>query len=451
MGKLNIANIRKTIFYLKRNGIYNTLLAVRERASESAEAYVWEPVTESVLKEQREKAAELNVGCISVVVPTFRTPEKYLREMIDSVLGQSYYNLELVLADATDGDGVKNVVETYADDRIRYIKLEENAGIAPNTNVGLLAAKGDYVGLLDHDDLLTQDALYEVASRICEEKKENNDVCVVYSDEDKCNGDATDFYEPHRKEKFNLDLLLSNNYICHFTVMKRELIQKLLLRKEFDGAQDFDLVLRASAEYVDAPEKIVHIDKVLYHWRCHSGSTAENPASKMYAYEAGCGAVQDFANSIGWKAKAVNSKHLGFYQLQYDGGIFAQRKDVGAVGGKVLAKGSIIGGRMDTEGNVYYEGLQANYSGYMHRASMSQDAEVLDIRNIQLAEDLQYLTKELFGVPYQTVKNSSSMIFDATCLPRDIDRKKASLQLSKAISDKGRRLVFLPEMKTVSR
>ena len=142
-----------------------------------------------------------------------------------------------------------------------------------------------YIGLLDHDDILTRDALYEMACAL--EKQEQNGIHPVflYSDEDKCDGEAQNTYEPHRKTDFNLDLLLSNNYICHFLVMDAAVMKRLRLRTGFDGAQDYDLVLRAAGQVLEGTpeEAYVHIPKILYHWRCHRNSTASNPASKTYA------------------------------------------------------------------------------------------------------------------------------------------------------------------------
>ena len=156
---------------------------------------------------------------------------------------------------------------------------------------------------------------------------------MIYSDEDKWSG-GEDYYDPAIKEDFNLDYLLSNNYICHFLAMETGLMKGLGLRKDYDGAQDYDLILRGVQELLQTPGgegKIVHVSRVLYHWRCHRGSTAENPQSKLYAYEAGRAALQDYADRAGYRAEAVHLKHLGFYRLQYHGSIFDSRADLGAV------------------------------------------------------------------------------------------------------------------------
>lgn len=445
MGKISFVNLKKTAYYLRRNGLRSTLNAAAERlGGRTQPRYRWEPIPRETLQYQREQAdAGFSGLTFSIVVPAYRTPEGYLREMLESVMGQTYPNWELILADATEDEGLKAVVESCGDSRIRYQHLEENNGIAGNTNRGIALAAGDYVGLLDHDDVLTENALYEMAAAIEEKKRQGIELQMLYSDEDKCDGERKKFYEPNFKENFNLDLLLSNNYICHFLVMKRELMQELTLRREYDGAQDFDLVLRAADKLDGCPEKIHHIPLVLYHWRCHSSSTAENPQSKMYAYDAGRRAVQDFADKRGWKAKAVDTEHLGFYRLEYEKNPFEGRPELGAVGGRLVARGKTVGGRMDCSGEVLYGGLPAGHSGYMHRAVLQQDAQVLDIRNLEVRKELRETFSEVTGVPYVTLPGTE--IFDAASLPGDTDYIEASIRLGRVLREKGYILLYLPE------
>lgn len=448
MGKINRANLKKTIYYLKRNGIVNTWYAAKERMEEAGkEPYRYEAPTAQELEKQRTENPGFS-GMISIVVPAYRTREQYLRELITSVQEQSYPDWELVLADASGDDSVSRVVQDYADKRIRYVRLEDNAGIAENTNRALRYAKGTYIGLLDHDDVLTPDALYEVAAQIAQGKEKGIGIKVLYSDEDKCNGDRTQYFEPNRKEKFNLDLLLSNNYICHFLVMESSLIKELGFRKEYDGAQDYDLVLRAAERLLDREEQIVHIPKVLYHWRCHTASTAENPQSKQYAYEAGRRAVQDFADRQKWNAKAVMLRHLGFYELQYSSSPVELRQDLGAVGGRILINGKVAGGRMTKEGILFYEGLPASYSGYLHRAVLPQNADAVDIRCIQVRRECYPLFEKITGVPYR--ETSSLRVFDVSTLPAGTDLREVSIALCGALRDAGYRILYLPSM-TVNR
>lgn len=438
MGKINLANVKKTIYYLKRNGVKNTWYAAKERMEETAgRGYRYVGPTEEELQRQRITDPGYT-GKISILVPTYHTPPKYLCEMIDSVLAQTYPHWELILADASEDDSVRQIVGSYVDERIRYIALEENLGIAQNTNQALRHATGEYIGLLDHDDLLTPDALYEMAMEIGKGAK------FLYSDEDKCNEDKSEYFDVNFKENFNLNLLLSNNYICHFMVMESSLMKKLEFRPEYDGAQDYDLVLRGAEALAGQEERIIHIPKVLYHWRCHGGSTAENPQSKQYAYEAGRRALQDYADRQGWQAQAEHLKHLGFYRLHFGQDIFKDRQKLGAVGGRVLKKGKILSGRMTGTGEVLYRDLPAAYSGYMHRAVLTQDAEALDIRCIRLRKECESVFEKITGVTYK--ENPKTLLFDAKCMPKDTDWMGLSLELGKALTEVGCQLMYDPEI-----
>ena len=455
MGKINRANMKKAIYYLKRNGITNTWYAVKERLSEKTQTpYYYVPICMEEAIKQRKEASQMDIT-FSIVVPAYRTSEEYLKEMIDSVAGQTYSKWELIIADATEDDSVKVIIdklknenskhyETTVLGQIRYVRLAQNAGIAENTNQALAYVTGQYIGLLDHDDVLTKDALYEMAVRIEEAKKNGIELKMLYSDEDKCNGDRTSYYEPHQKEDFNLDLLLSNNYICHFLVMESSFIRKLGFRSKYDGAQDYDLVLRAAATLLYDTRQIAHIPRVLYHWRCHTNSTAENPQSKQYAYDAGLNALQDFADRAEWGARAVHLKHLGFYALEYPKGFWASRKDLGAVGGRIIQKGRVIGGRMSLEGKVFYKGLPAAYSGYMHRGVLTQSAEAVDIRCIQIRHECQELFEQVVGVPYREIPYKDNMIFDSSLLPEGTDYYEVSVRLGRALGERGYGILYQP-------
>lgn len=444
MGKINQANLKKAAYYLKRNGLGKTWYAVRERLDEKRQPrYIWTPPSQDQLQEQRRQCAQARCRItFSIISPTYRTDGAYLREMIESVRCQTYPGWELILADATEDDSVERIVRRIEDSRVRYVRLEGNEGIAGNTNRALALAVGDYVGLLDHDDLLAENALYEMADRIRQGILQGTKPQMIYSDEDKCNGDGTEYFEPNFKEEFNLDLLLSNNYICHFLVMERELIQSLGMRPEYDGAQDYDLVLRAASALLGKENAVVHIPKVLYHWRCHASSTAENPASKLYAYEAGRRAIQDFADSRGWRAEARDTAHVGFYVLRYEGGPLCVRQDVGAVGGRIIRGGRIAGGRMTEEGKAVYGGLPANYSGYLHRAVLHQDAAAVDIRNIQVREECREIFGRIAKTAYRTVPGGD--IFDVSLLPKDCDFRALSLELCRALRRAGYRILYSP-------
>ncbi len=303
---------------VKKNGLTNTYYKVKEKQAknEAQKGYEEERILALPTAEELEAQKKRNFVkelIFSIVVPTYHTPEKFLRQMIESVLGQTFCRVELILADGSSDDSVEKIVAEYAskDARVKYKRLSENKGISENTNEGLKMATGDYIGLLDHDDILELHALYEVRMAIAK----NPEADVIYTDEDKVTFDLGHYFEPHTKPDFNPDLLRSNNYICHFLVFKRELLEQVGgFRSEFDGAQDFDLVLRLT----EKAKCVVHIPKVLYHWRSHEASTATNPMSKLYAYEAGKRAVESHLERCGEAGKVSDTRFYGFYQTDYE-------------------------------------------------------------------------------------------------------------------------------------
>ena len=392
---VNLGNLKKAYRYCKKNGVMSAYYASMERVQQKKQGYERRVLTEQEMEKQKSAVWE-KPEKFSILVPAYETDTKHFHEMIDSVLSQTYPEFELIIADASPTDKLTKEMECYEDNRIRYVRLEENKGISENTNAALAVATGSYIALLDHDDTLEADALYRMmeAIRDCREHR-GIEPKMLYSDEDKGNGDMSEFYEPHYKVAFNLDLLLSNNYICHFLVMKSSLMKELKFRKEYDGAQDHDLVLRAAGKLVDNRRAIVHVPYVVYHLRCHTGSTAENPQSKMYAYESGRRAVEDFCNSQGWKVQVTHTKHLGFFRVEYSGGILNQRSDVAAVGGRIIAGGKIAGGAYTEKGEVLYLGLNRHFSGYMHRAVLQQGVAAVDVRKMVVRKELQSILEKI--------------------------------------------------------
>ena len=384
--------INQTKRYYKRNGFAKTASAVTERVltKDNPElAYVW-PSPED-LNRQREAVFE-NGPKISVLVPAYETKEHYFIDLIDSLLKQTYSNWELIIADGSKDDHLSKLV--IADERIRYIKLKRNTGISGNTNEALKEATGDYIGLLDHDDALTPDCLYYVAKAIVKSKP-----AFLYTDEDKADEEMFHFFEPNRKRKFNMDLLLSNNYICHFLVMRADLMKNLKFRPEFDGSQDYDLILRAAGYAVEHGEEIVHIPRILYHWRCYEESTSLNTDSKGYAYENGKKAVEDFCKKMNWEVVVNDTPHLGFYKIYYYPDLFANREKVGAVCGPLYTMGRISGGAMHADGTLFYKDLPMGYSGYLHRASLQQEVSCGDVRNMIVRPELQDTFDRMVGDP----------------------------------------------------
>ncbi len=263
---------------------------------------------------ERQKKTKLSENPrFSIVVPLYKTPVRYLKEMISSVQEQTYPNWELCLSDGSgEHSPLTGVLKQYeaADPRIRVIRHEAALQIAENTNEAIQAATGDFLVFMDHDDVLTPNALFECAKAVSEKKT----LEVIYSDEDKMSMDGNKFFQPHMKPDFNLDLLCTVNYICHLFVVKKELADRVgLLRKEFDGAQDYDFILRC----IENTEEIHHIPKILYHWRSHEDSTAENPESKLYAFEAGKRAVQAHYDRMEIPAKVSKGEYLGLYRTTF--------------------------------------------------------------------------------------------------------------------------------------
>lgn len=411
---LRLDNVRKTINYLKKNGPLGTFYAALERVQEERRmaGYCYQtPDGEELLRQRRETADFPYL--FSIVSPAYETKEAYLREMIASVQAQSYEKWELIIVDAGQSDGVERTVRQIIleteDLRIRYRRLSENRGIAGNTNEGIAMAVGNYIALLDHDDFITPDALYCMASVIHRRETLGERTAFLYSDEDKYDEVTKTFVNPHVKANFNLDLILSNNYICHFLVMEAGLMKRLQLRGEYDGAQDYDLVLRA----VDAlwPEgarsplsdQICHIPKILYHWRSHRDSTALNTGSKSYAYEAGRAALADFCKKRGYQAQVSHSLHLGFYRISYEPDLLSVRADAGAVGGRLLdRRGRLWTGAYDECGRCLFPGLPSRFTGgSTHRAVLVQDCAAVDIRCVRVREELRESFCRITGLPYR--------------------------------------------------
>lgn len=252
---------------------------------------------------------------ISFVVPLYKTPEKYLRRLVESLQDQTYSNWELCFS---DGSGAQSPLTdllkelSAKDKRIKYVSHNEALQISQNTNSAIEIAAGDFIAFADHDDELTPNALFECVKAL----NDRPQTLVIYTDEDKMSMDGHKFFQPHFKPDYNPDLLCTVNYICHLFVVSRKVIEKTGgLRSEFDGAQDYDFVFRCVETVKD--EEIYHIPKILYHWRCHEDSTAENPESKLYAFEAGRRAVQEHYNRIGVNAEVSKGEYLGLYRTKF--------------------------------------------------------------------------------------------------------------------------------------
>jgi len=454
MDRINKKNIVRGINYLKRNGIKSVCYKVSERLKRDEEEVDY---TKTVLARRpsedeltRQRGVKFDTPYkISILIPAYETEEKLLIETIDSVAVQTYGNWELCILDASKDDHRRLIVKDYVQnnsikysddygslaDKIKYHFLNDNKGISGNTNEALNMSTGDYIALLDHDDTLEPDTLYEYMKAVDSMQKiktEGQDgirkIMAVYCDEDKITYDSKSYFDCHIKPDFDPILLCTNNYICHFLMVDRSVALGVKgFHSEYDGAQDHDFILRVSEGIYS--ETILHVPKVLYHWRSTPSSTAENPAAKMYAYDSGKRAVIDHFKRTGIKADVKDTEHLGFfvYDIQSDleekdvkvletseylgltpekirgiseDFILIVSKDlrpvscnylktmlslmeidcVGAVTGRIIGKN----GRLESAGYDKIEdglikerflGLNRHYSGYMHKAMIQQKVD----------------------------------------------------------------------------
>lgn len=294
--------------------LYNRILGRNMYRSQNKRYNIWiqnnEPKLEELEKQTKEEF-KINPK-FSIVVPMYNTPIKYFEELVESFTNQTYTNWELCLADGSSDQNKELEQIVNKDYRIKYKFLNKNKGIAGNTNAALEMATGDYIALVDHDDLVPVFCLYELTKAI----NENPEVEFIYTDEDKISGDDNKRYDPHFKPDFSIDTLRSNNYITHLSVFKKELMKKLEgFRDKYDGAQDYDIILRA----VENTNNILHIPKILYHWRVHQNSTAMLSAAKPYAYEAGIRAIEDHLKRQNIKAKVTHGGDMyGVYEVEYE-------------------------------------------------------------------------------------------------------------------------------------
>ena len=267
-------------------------------------------------KAEQETVFERNI-IFSILVPLYNTPKKFLTDMIDSVIAQTYSGWELCLADGSDDEHayVGDICRQYvsSDSRIVYKKLESNEGISGNTNECLKLATGNYIALFDHDDVLHPSVLYEYMKVICEQ-----DADYIYCDETTFKGNSVDnMITLHFKPDFAIDNLRANNYICHFSAFSRDLLEGMdLFRSEFDGSQDHDMILRLTTK----ASHVVHVPKLMYYWRSHKASVAKDIGAKSYAIDAAKGAVADHLRTCGYENFEITSTRAfeTIFRIRYE-------------------------------------------------------------------------------------------------------------------------------------
>lgn len=303
----------KGIKGILRDGPSYTWKRVKRKVSQDGKKRDLSKYDEKELAMQRQQVFPRQIK-FSILVPLYNTPEDFLKEMIESVQAQTYSNWELCLADGSDAahPQVERIVMQFQqrDNRIKYRKLEKNFGISGNTNACIEMAAGDYIALFDHDDLLHPSVLYENMKAICEQGAD-----FIYTDELTFQGTTKNITVAHFKPDFAIDNLRANNYICHFTVFQKSLLDKTgLFRSECDGSQDFDMVLRLTEQ----AQKIVHIPKPLYFWRSHAQSVASSVGAKPYVIQAAKKAIGDHLDRMGLKGEVLDSVVPSMYRLKYE-------------------------------------------------------------------------------------------------------------------------------------
>jgi len=250
---------------------------------------------------------------ISIITPVFNPDKKVFIDMLESVVNQTYDNWELCLADASSESYTRKLIEEYKKtypEKIRVNYLRENRGIAGNANEALSLATGDYIALLDHDDTLAPFAFYEVVKVI----NEHPEVDFLYSDRDIIYYDDRRAH-PFFKPDWSPDYLLAQNYLCHINVFRKRVVEETGgFREGYDGSQDYDLLLRVT----ERTDGIIHIPKILYHWRVVPGSASVDPTAKPYAYDAAIKALEDSIQRRGWKGVVTHGVSKGFYEVQLE-------------------------------------------------------------------------------------------------------------------------------------
>ena len=314
---INAKNIKKAITYVKRNGVSKLVHRLRYGSYIAQSDYQTWLFAQRVTKKNLETQSKTKFAYspkISILVATFNTKEEYLKEMIDTVVNQSYSNWELCIADGSTNDFVEKYVhEHYSNygDKIKFQKLDQNYGISGNTNKAFEMATGDYITVYDHDDTLELDCFYEIVKALQEYRYD-----VLYTDEDKFDDSTKMYNDPNLKPDFSEDLLRSHNYITHLFIVNKKLVDEVgYYNTEFDGSQDYDYIFRC----VEKANAVYHIPRILYHWRMHPESTAQNPKSKTYCYDAGKRAIEAHYKRVGVEAtvEMMPEPMYGMYHTIY--------------------------------------------------------------------------------------------------------------------------------------
>ena len=397
--------LKKTIFHLKEYGLSTTLKKIIKKIKGSLSEQEIQKTNifcheVSVSKREllKQKARKFpRTPLISIITPLYNTPAQFLKELLDSVEMQTYENWELCAVNFSDAafDSVDQLCKQYAekDVRIKYYTEKKNYGISENTNTCILHSTGDFIALLDHDDVLHPSALYEVVSAL---NRTGGD--FFYTDEIKFEKDLNNLFLPNFKPDFSADELRAHNYICHFNVFSRKLFDMTGgYRKEFDGSQDHDMVLRLT----EKAKKIVHIPQILYYWRVHSNSVAQSIEAKSYATDAGANAVTEQLRRLGDDKQYAESvqNHIPIYRIFSKENIREELTvaiwDVKNLDGAVKTRDSIV----ESQAGKYH------FVAVESKDGCSEGAEIFEKNQIYFMERNGKSEKELWD---QVMERSSN-------------------------------------------
>jgi O-antigen biosynthesis protein len=312
---VNKMTIHKSVYHIKQHGLRNFLDVAKEHVFFDALYQKW--LKKNVLSYEEAQMQRdtkfLLEPQISIIVPVYNTRKEHLTSMIESVKSQTYPHWELCITDGHSKEAhIKDILSEYSlnDKRIKIRFLDQNEGIAGNSNKAIALSSGSYITFLDHDDVLPQQALFEVVRTI----NENPEADFIYSDEDKITEHGTKRCDPHFKPEWSPDTLRSYNYITHLTVITKRLLDEIgWFRMGYDGSQDYDLILRAT----ECAQRIVHISKILYHWRIIEGSTSAGSSEKPYTHISGRRALEDHLNRLKKEGKVEDGIFPNSYRLRY--------------------------------------------------------------------------------------------------------------------------------------
>lgn len=339
---------------------------------------------ESVLGSSFYLHSDARLPLFSIFVAVREPDLRLFRATLTSILEQTYGEYEIYILDRGISDQVRDVIAWYREDRLHYLDVSGDSGMAGVINKAASLAAGDYIFRMELGDLLTRDALFEMALAIMQ-----TDAEILYTDEDRRDLRGNHFSDPWFKPDFSIDYLYATDYISRVLVVRRSLFLALRFREEYDEALEYDFVLRAPKSGIH------HISRVL----CHTYQKGGLPAEVMDARKR---ALEEYFRLRKVRAAVRPSRSAGFMEIDYIPDIFSARKMVGAVGGKVLnEKHRIVGGMRDERGNLLFEGWDEAEEGPRMIAQTVQNAWSLDVRCMKIREELYSLYEEVFGCSYE--------------------------------------------------